>query len=216
MAVLKLFADATMFLSADDLDIHDPGDRETIQMANLASMCASFYGPGGPTMATAHDNFLKIMIPENGIITEDISALYLDQKTQSFLAYANVMEDKESTRNSLMDKFFPMDLEEKLKGYWRESNLALSADEFVKPFTDRRNLLKAIGHDKEKRSKLSASPWPLELTTTNSKQRHSRRSINSPRFWITLVPLSARILIPFWITPRATGLRFRTRRARKT
>lgn len=153
MAVLKLFTDATAFLSADDLDIHDPGDRETIQMANLASMCASFYGPGGPTMATAHDNFLKIMIPENGMITEDISALYLDQKTQSFLAYANVMEDKESTRNSLMDKFFPLDLEEKLKGYWRESNLTMSGDEFVKPYTDRRNLLKAIGHDKEKRSK---------------------------------------------------------------
>lgn len=155
MAVLKLFANATTFLSADDLDIHDPGDRETIQMANLASMCASFYGPGGPTMATAHDNFLKIMIPENGVITEEISALYLDQKTQSFLAYANVMEDKESTRNSLMDKFFPQDLEEKLKGYWRESNLSTPADEFVKPFTDRRNLLKAIGHDKEKRSKRS-------------------------------------------------------------
>lgn len=152
MAVLKLFTDATVFLSADDLDIHDPGDRETIQMANLASMCASFYGPGGPTMATAHDNFLKIMIPENGIITEDISDLYLDQKTQSFLAYANVMEDKESTRNSLMDKFFPLDLEDKLKAYWRESNLSMSAEEFVKPYTERRNLLKAIGHDKEKRS----------------------------------------------------------------
>lgn len=153
MASLKLFTEATVFLNADDLDIHEPGDRETIQMANLASMCASFYGPGGPTMATAHDNFLKIMIPENGMITQDISALYLDQKTQSFLAYANVMEDKEATRNSLMEKFFPGDLEDKLKAYWRESNLTIPAEEFVKPFTDRRNLLKAIGHDKEKRSK---------------------------------------------------------------
>lgn len=157
MAVLKLFAEVTAFLSADDLDVHDPGDRETIQMANLASMCASFYGPGGPTMATAHDNFLKIMIPENGMITEDISDLYLDQKTQSFLAYANVMEDKESTRNSLMDKFFPLDLEAKLKEYWKDSNLSLtkSAEEFVQPYTDRRNLLRAVGHDKEKRSEFS-------------------------------------------------------------
>lgn len=157
MAVLKLFTEVTAFLSADDLDVHDPGDRETIQMANLASMCASFYGPGGPTMATAHDNFLKIMIPENGMITEDISDLYLDQKTQSFLAYANVMEDKESTRNSLMDKFFPSDLEAKLKEYWKDSNLNLtkSAEEFVQPYTDRRNLLRAVGHDKEKRSEFS-------------------------------------------------------------
>ncbi|ROV95117.1 hypothetical protein VSDG_05862 [Cytospora chrysosperma] len=158
MASLKLFTDSTAFLNADDLDIHDPGDRETIQMANLANMCASFYGPGGPTMATAHDYFLKIMIPENGMITEEISSLYLDQKTQSFLAYANVMEDKESTRNSLMDKFFPLDLENKLKAYWRESNLnlSISADQFVRPFTDRRNLLRAIGHDKEKRRQLEA------------------------------------------------------------
>ncbi|KUI53274.1 Telomeric DNA-binding factor trf1 [Cytospora mali] len=158
MASLKLFTDSTAFLNADDLDIHDPGDRETIQMANLANMCASFYGPGGPTMATAHDYFLKIMIPENGMITEEISSLYLDQKTQSFLAYANVMEDKESTRNSLMDKFFPLDLEDKLRAYWRESNLNLtiSADQFVRPFTDRRNLLRAIGHDKEKRRQLEA------------------------------------------------------------
>lgn len=157
MAVLKLFTEVTAFLSADDLDVHDPGDRETIQMANLASMCASFYGPGGPTMATAHDNFLKIMIPENGMITEDISDLYLDQKTQSFLAYANVMEDKESTRNSLMEKFFPLDLEAKLREYWKDSNLNLtkSAEEFVQPYTDRRNLLRAVGHDKEKRSGFS-------------------------------------------------------------
>ncbi|KAG8162509.1 hypothetical protein KVR01_008274 [Diaporthe batatas] len=159
MATLKLFTDSTAFLNADDLDIHDPGDRETIQMANLANMCASFYGPGGPTMATAHDYFLNIMIPENGMITEDISALYLDQKTQSFLAYANVMEDKESTRNSLMDKFFPKELEGKLRAYYRESDLNISGineDEFVRPFTDRRNLLKAVGHDKEKRRQLEA------------------------------------------------------------
>ncbi|KAJ0107291.1 hypothetical protein J7T55_015756 [Diaporthe amygdali] len=159
MATLKLFTDSTAFLNADDLDIHDPGDRETIQMANLANMCASFYGPGGPTMATAHDYFLNIMIPENGMITEDISALYLDQKTQSFLAYANVMEDKESTRNSLMDKFFPKELEGKLRAYYRESDLNISGineDDFVKPFTDRRNLLKAVGHDKEKRRQLEA------------------------------------------------------------
>ncbi|KAL2274327.1 hypothetical protein FJTKL_03312 [Diaporthe vaccinii] len=159
MATLKLFTDSTAFLNADDLDIHDPGDRETIQMANLANMCASFYGPGGPTMATAHDYFLNIMIPENGMITEDISALYLDQKTQSFLAYANVMEDKESTRNSLMDKFFPKELEGKLRAYYRESDLNISGineDDFVRPFTERRNLLKAVGHDKEKRRQLEA------------------------------------------------------------
>ncbi|KAG6360743.1 hypothetical protein INS49_011809 [Diaporthe citri] len=149
MATLKLFTDSTAFLNADDLDIHDPGDRETIQMANLANMCASFYGPGGPTMATAHDYFLNIMIPENGMITEDISALYLDQKTQSFLAYANVMEDKESTRNSLMDKFFPKELE--------DLNISgINEDDFVRPFTERRNLLKAVGHDKEKRRQLEA------------------------------------------------------------
>lgn len=160
MALLKLFVDSPTFLSADDLDINDPGDRETIQMANLASMCASFYGPGGPTMATAHDNFLKIMIPENGIITQEIAALYLDQKTQSFLAYANVMEDKEATRNSLMEKFFPGDLEDKLRAHWKESNLTdfLSADDFVRPFTDRRHLLKILGHDKEQRSKFATSP----------------------------------------------------------
>lgn len=154
MALLKLFIDTPTFLVADDLDINDPGDRETVQMANLASMCASFYGPGGPTMATAHDNFLKIMIPENGIITQEIAALYLDQKTQSFLAYANVMEDKEATRNSLMEKFFPGDLEDKLRAYWKDSNLPdfLPSDEFVKAFTDRRKLLKAVGHDKEQRS----------------------------------------------------------------
>lgn len=171
MASLKLFTDSTAFLNADDLDIHDPGDRETIQMANLANMCASFYGPGGPTMATAHDYFLKIMIPENGMITEEISSLYLDQKTQSFLAYANVMEDKESTRNSLMDKFFPLDLENKLRAYWRESNLnlSISADQFVRPFTDRRNLLRAIGHDKEKRRESITPPSQLELGRTNSK-----------------------------------------------
>ncbi|KAL1873841.1 TTAGGG repeat binding factor [Diaporthe australafricana] len=159
MATLKLFTDSTAFLNADDLDIHDPGDRETIQMANLANMCASFYGPGGPTMATAHDYFLNIMIPENGMITEDISALYLDQKTQSFLAYANVMEDKESTRNSLMDKFFPKELEGKLRAYYRESDLNISGiieEDFVRPFTERRNLLKAVGHDKEKRRQLEA------------------------------------------------------------
>lgn len=164
MATLKLFTDSTAFLNADDLDIHDPGDRETIQMANLANMCASFYGPGGPTMATAHDYFLNIMIPENGMITEDISALYLDQKTQSFLAYANVMEDKESTRNSLMDKFFPKELEGKLRAYYRESDLNISGineDDFVRPFTDRRNLLKAVGHDKEKRRKYCSSSGSL-------------------------------------------------------
>lgn len=157
MALLKLFVDSPTFLNADDLDINEPGDRETIQMANLASMCASFYGPGGPTMATAHDNFLKIMIPENGIITQEIAALYLDQKTQSFLAYANVMEDKEATRNSLMEKFFPGDLEDKLRAHWNESNLTefLPADDFVQPFMDRRHLLKVLGHDKEQRSKFA-------------------------------------------------------------
>lgn len=150
---LRLFTDSTKLIRADDLDISEPGDRETIEMVNLANFCVSCsFGPGGPTMAEMHEQFLKTFIPEGGAITEELAGVYLSQKTQSYLAYAKVIDDTNEARTHLLNRFFPASLEGTLRHLHAEAQLRVPEADFVAPFKVMRTLLQTDGNVSEKRS----------------------------------------------------------------
>ena len=152
---LRLFSDSTKLLRADDLDISEMGDRETIEMVNLANFCVSCsFGPGGPTMAEMHEQFLKTFIPEAGAMSEELARVYLSQKTQSYLAYAKVIDDTNEARAHLLNRFFPATLEGTLKRLHAEAQLTIPEAEFVAPFKAMRTLLQTDGNVSEKRSTL--------------------------------------------------------------
>ncbi|KAJ9149850.1 Myb DNA-binding protein [Pleurostoma richardsiae] len=154
--VYRMFSDNNHLLHADDLDIKESEDRETLQIANLAHMCAQFFATGysGPTMAESHDYFLSVVIPENGYITVEAARLFLGLKIQSFIAYAKVVDDKHETRAMLLEKFFPTDLEENLRQLRTEAQLTVSEDDFVGPHTKMRAYVRSVMDDPEKRKEL--------------------------------------------------------------
>lgn len=81
----KVFLDGSPLLNADELDITDSEDRETIRMANLATTSASVFGKNDVLLQDIHDSFLAIFVPEDSSFNEPLADLFVSFKTQAFL-----------------------------------------------------------------------------------------------------------------------------------
>lgn len=60
-----------------------------IRKANLASFVFSLFGTQEIGFAELHDNFLDIFVPEGGRLLKSQAALFLELKTQTFIASMN-------------------------------------------------------------------------------------------------------------------------------
>jgi len=144
-ATRRIFSD-TPLLSADELEISDSEDRETIRISNLAATAASAFVAHDVPLGDVHEAFFTIFIPEDGEYKDSLSDLLVCIKTRLFLDEASRAEQGQSQTNPL-DTFFPLNFDETLKQ--RSGDVLLTPDEqqLVNKLKERRDLLTTISTD---------------------------------------------------------------------
>ncbi|KAJ5587286.1 uncharacterized protein N7459_003051 [Penicillium hispanicum] len=127
------------FLQPLDLEITDPSQVDVIRKANLASFVSSIFGSQEIGFAELNEHFLDVFVPEGGRLLKVQGALYLELKTQAFIA---AMNNKSRTRTQLLYELFPDDMEQRLLARRPGTRqLAPSETDFVNRLTSRRDIL---------------------------------------------------------------------------
>ncbi|KAK4223179.1 telomere repeat binding factor-domain-containing protein [Podospora fimiseda] len=121
----RIFSDAPL-LSADELEITDSEDRETVRMSNLAAVGLSAFGGRDISLKDVHDNFFNIFIPEEWDYKDSLTELLLSIKTRLFWDSQQV-DAGSPTPMELLEALFPINFDEFLKQ--RSGELFLNAEE---------------------------------------------------------------------------------------
>ncbi|KAJ5433168.1 uncharacterized protein N7458_012324 [Penicillium daleae] len=127
------------FLQSTDLEITESSQLDVIRKANLASFVSSIFGSQEIGFAELNEHFLDVFVPEGGRLLKVQAALYLELKTQAFIA---AMNTKSRTRTQLLYELFPDDMEQRLLARRPGTRqLAPSETDFVNRLTSRRDIL---------------------------------------------------------------------------
>lgn len=143
----KVYSTKRSFLSSVELDLADPSQVDVIRKANLASFVSSIFGTQEIGFSELNDNFIDVFVPEGGRLLKVQGALFLELKTQAFIASMN---NAERSRTEILFDLFPEDLEERLiDRHTGSRQLAPSEADFVKRATSRRDILLADINNEE-------------------------------------------------------------------
>jgi hypothetical protein len=135
----KVYSTKEPFLSPTDLDLTEPAQVEIIRKANLASFVSSVFGAQEIGFSEMNDHFLETFVPDGSRLLKVPGALYLELKTQAFIASMNTTE---RTKTELLHDLFPDDLEQRLLSRRPGTRqLAPSEADFVKRARSRRDIL---------------------------------------------------------------------------
>ena len=135
----KVYSTKRSFLSATELELTEPSQIDIIRKANLASFVSSIFGTQEIGFSELNDNFLDVFVPEGGRLLKVQGALFLELKTQAFIASMN---NSERTRTELLYELFPDDLEQRLLDRRPGTRqLAPSETDFVNRAGSRRDIL---------------------------------------------------------------------------
>ncbi|PLN78210.1 telomere repeat binding factor-domain-containing protein [Aspergillus taichungensis] len=135
----KVYSTKRSFLSAAELEFTEPSQIDIIRKANLASFVSSIFGTQEIGFSELNDNFLDVFVPEGGRLLKVQGALFLELKTQAFIASMN---NSERTRTELLYELFPDDLEQRLLDRRPGTRqLAPSETDFVNRAGSRRDIL---------------------------------------------------------------------------
>ncbi|KAJ5159938.1 uncharacterized protein N7482_006942 [Penicillium canariense] len=127
------------FLQPTDLEITESSQLDVIRKANLASFVSSIFGSQEIGFAELNEHFLDVFVPEGGRLLKVQGALYLELKTQAFIA---AMNNKSRTRTQLLYELFPDDMEQRLLARRPGiRQLAPSETDFVNRLASRRDIL---------------------------------------------------------------------------
>ncbi|KAH8906615.1 hypothetical protein BR93DRAFT_625778 [Coniochaeta sp. PMI_546] len=149
----RIFSEGSPLLFADELDISDSEDRETIRMSNLAAISTSAFAGDGALLADAHDNFPTIFVPEEGDFIKDLKPLYLNFKTQAMLSSLTTAHNPQE-RSDVLDRFFPPNFDELLTQRHGDSLFQGNREDLVSEVGTRRQALLESILDDEKRQRL--------------------------------------------------------------
>jgi hypothetical protein len=146
------------FLQLSDLEITDSSQVDVIRKANLASFVSSIFGSQEIGFAELNEHFLSVFMSDGGRLLKVQAALYLELKTQAFIA---AMNNKSRTRTNLLYELFPDDMERRLLERRPGSKqLAPSETDFVNRLASRRDhLLHDINNEEAMKSLPDKYQW---------------------------------------------------------
>lgn len=166
------------FLQTSDLEITDSSQAEVIRKANLASFVSSIFGSQEIGFAELNDHFLDVFVPEGARLLKVQGALYLELKTQAFIA---AMNNKARTRVELLWELFPGDMEQQLIARRAATRqLAPSEIDFVNRLASRReHLLNDINNEETLKSLPDKYQWEDFLRDLSSYLSKNSDTINA-------------------------------------
>ncbi|OJD25224.1 hypothetical protein ACJ73_03411 [Blastomyces percursus] len=127
------------FLSPRELDLTEPSQVDIIRKANMASFVSSIFGSQEIGFSELDQHFLEIFVPEGNRLLKVQGALFLELKTQAYIA---AMNSGKRSRTEILYELFPDDLEERLLSRRPGTKqLAPSETDFVKRAYSRRDIL---------------------------------------------------------------------------
>lgn len=129
------------------MDLTEPTQVDIIRKANLASYVSSIFGSQEISFAELNDHFIDVFVPEGRGLLKVQGALFLELKTQAFIASLN---NEERTRTEILLELFPDDLEQRLLSKRLGTRqLAPSEADFVKRARSRRDIIFADINNEE-------------------------------------------------------------------
>jgi hypothetical protein len=181
------------FLQPSDLEITDPSQVDVIRKANLASFVSSIFGSQEIGFADLNEHFLDVFVPEGGRLLKVQGALYLELKTQAFIA---AMHNKSLTRTQLLYNLFPDDMEQRLLARRPGTRqLAPSETDFVNRLTSRRDiLLNEINNEEALNALPDKYHWEDFLRDLSSYISKNFDAINTQQVGLPPLPFNLRTL----------------------
>ncbi|KAJ5279355.1 hypothetical protein N7478_004727 [Penicillium angulare] len=166
------------FLQSSDLEITDSSQVEIIRKANVASFVSSIFGSQEIGFSELNEHFLDVFVPEGGRLLKVQAALYLELKTQAFIA---AMNNKSHTRTHLLYQLFPDDMEQQLLSRRPGTRqLAPSESDFVSRLASRRDhLLNDINNEEAMRGLPDKYQWEDFLRDLSSYISKNFDTINN-------------------------------------
>lgn len=185
----KVYSTKKSFLSPIDLELTEPAQVDVIRKANLASFVSSIFGTQEIGFSELNENFIEVFVPEGGRLLKVQGALFLELKTQAFIASMN---SNERTRTEILFDLFPEDLEQRLmQRHTASRTLAPSEADFAKRAASRRDILLADINNEEA---LKALPdkyhWEDFLRDLSSYVTKNFDSISHQQVCITFVAVT--------------------------
>ncbi|QSS58607.1 telomeric DNA-binding factor trf1 [Histoplasma capsulatum] len=135
----NVYSSKGSFLSPRELDLTEPSQMDIIRKANMASFVSSIFGSQEIGFSELDQHFLEIFVPEGSRLLKVQGALFLELKTQAYIA---AMNSGKRSRTEILYELFPDDLEERLLSRRPGTKqLAPSETDFVKRVFSRRDIL---------------------------------------------------------------------------
>lgn len=174
----RVYTTKHAFLSPTDLDLTDPSQVDIIRKANLASYVSSIFGSQEISFAELNDHFIDVFVPEGRGLLKVQGALFLELKTQAFIASLN---NEERTRTEILFELFPDDLEQRLLSKRMGTRqLAPSEADFVKRARSRRDIIFAdINNEEAMKALPDKYHWEDFLRDLSSYISKNFEAINS-------------------------------------
>ncbi|KAJ5558691.1 hypothetical protein N7461_002663 [Penicillium sp. DV-2018c] len=184
----RVYSTKHSFLQLADLEITDASQIDIIRKANLASFVSSIFGSQEIGFADLNDHFLDVFVPEGGRLLKVQGALYLELKTQAFLA---AMHNKPLSRTQLLYNLFPDDMEQRLLSRRPGTRqLAPSETDFVNRLASRRDiLLNHINDDEALNSLPDKYHWEDFLRDLSSYITKNFDTINTQQVCLFTSPM---------------------------
>lgn len=126
-------------MSPTDLELYEPHQVEILRKANLATFVSSLFGSQEIGFSELNVRFLDIFVPDNGRLLKAQGSIFLELKTQAFIAS---IKSQERGKEDVLYNLFPDDLESRILARRPGARgLAPSEQDFVKRALSRRDIL---------------------------------------------------------------------------
>ncbi|KAL3418036.1 myb-like DNA-binding domain-containing protein [Phlyctema vagabunda] len=136
----QIYTRSEPFLSADELNIHEPEHRATIRSTNLATFASSVFGGQDVGFYQLNDHFIETFTPDGEPMEKQPGLLYLNFKTQMYLS-ALSEEEQDRTKEEILEGLFPDSLQEVLASRHPGTPLTQAENEFMGAIRGRREYL---------------------------------------------------------------------------
>ena len=164
------------FLSADQLALKEDINRHTIRLTNVTTFAASVFSGQDVGFHELHNNFINVFCPENQPLIQEVGIMYLDLKTQMYIASAS-SEDQARSKEELLDDLYSLDPQASLDPLRSRPSRPLIASEieFMNAVRLRRTFLREQPYSPESIRMLLLYHHPQTIVLTAVQKIYRRR-----------------------------------------